>query len=244
MQAQAVERQALTIRIPVEDLGRYAGLTALVTSLLAAAGILATVAYLSAWGVPGPVVRMDPLTAALRSETVLYQVLLLSAVVFGLGALWRRLGRSRWIGRIAIVAGIGVVAVLAVDAFIGGWTGPAITIGGGAALLAGHESGRLSTRTTWKLFAVVALVAAMQTGAESGRLIRDDVAYQTELVLATRTPVAGLGGGVEDGGGYRYGDLYLVFRDGESLYVSRPGTGAMVWIVPSSNLMSFGIVGR
>lgn len=239
--AVTTERAPLTIRIPVDELARYAGLTALASSVLAVAGILATASYLSAWGVPTPLVRMDPLTAALRSETVVYEFLTLGLVVFGLAWLSRRLRHRRLVRRAVLVGALGVLGVLAVGSITGGYLGPAMTVVGGAGLFLAHERNLAGGRATAILFASVALVAAIQTGAESGSLVRDVPAFQTSIALATRTEIAGLPGGVETGGGWQYEGLYLVFRDGESVYVSRPGLGEAAWIVPTGNLMSLGV---
>jgi hypothetical protein len=128
-----------------------------------------------------------------------------------------------------------------VEALVGGFVGPIITVAGGVGIAVGHRQGWLATRAAAAAFAIVALVAAYQTGAESGRLIRDVTAWQTPVTLTSRTPIGGLDGGVEDGGSWRYDDLYLVFRDGEAVYVSRPGGGTVVWIVPAMHVMSIGL---
>ena len=123
----------------------------------------------------------------------------------------------------------------------GGWTGPLVTIVGGVGLAAVHHLRGLGPRTRTVLFAAIALGAAFITGSESGRLIRDDPAWQTPVTLTSRVPVGGLHGGVEAGGAWQYDDLYLVFRDGEAVYVSRSGAGRTVWIVPAMHVMSLGI---
>jgi hypothetical protein len=235
------EPPPLRVRIPVDELARYAGLTALASTVLAVAGILATATYLSAWGVPTPVVRMDPLTAALRSESVVYQFLTLALIVFGLSWLSRKLADRGLIRYVMLAAAFGVLGFLAAESIAGGYLGPTLTVVGGAGVFLAHERGLASTRTASVLFITIAFASAFQTGAESGRLIRDRPEFQTPVVLATRTEVAGLPGGVETGGGWQYERLYLVFRDGESIYVSRPGLGAATWIVPAGNLMSLGI---
>jgi hypothetical protein len=233
----------LQIRVPVDDLAKYAGLIGLASATLAVTGVFATTAYLSAWSVPAPVLRLDPLTAALRSDTVIYQSLVLWLVVYGLDLLLRRLPAGRKV-RIPVLAVVGaLLALLVYDSIAFGFYGPVITVVGGVGLLVAHHRHRLSARGTVVAFVLVALAAAYQTGAESGRLIRDDTTYQTPLVLTTRSAVGGLAGR-ETGFGWTYDGLYLVFRDGESIYVARPGPGHGVWIVPVSNVMSVGIADR
>ncbi|HET7726192.1 MAG TPA: hypothetical protein VFK54_02595 [Candidatus Limnocylindrales bacterium] len=235
--------RSLALRLPVDELSRYAGLTAAASAVLAVAGILSTAAYLSAWNVPGPLVRLDPLTAALRSETVLYQCVMLGVTLFGMASLDGIVEQRRIAGRLAIVAAVAVLGLLGMQSVLAGFTGPAITVGGGLVLYVLHRAGRLTERGTLVWFAMVALVAAFQTGTESGRVIRDDPAFRTQLVLSARTPIAGLGGGREEGGAYHYRGLYLVFRDGESVYVSRDGAGSQVWIVPAMHVMALGVAG-
>jgi hypothetical protein len=233
----------LQVRIPVDDLAKYAGLIGLASATLAITGVFATTAYLSAWGVPAPVLRLDPLTAALRSETVIYQSLVLWAVVYGLDVLARRLaGRPRVrLGAFALAAG--VLALITYDSLTFGFWGPVITVVGSVLLLVAHHRAWVSARGTVVAFVLVALAAAYVTGVESGRLIRDDTLYQTPVVLTTRSAIGGLAG-TESGFGWTYDGLYLVFRDGESVYVARPGSGREVWIVPASNVMSVGIARR
>lgn len=230
----------LSFRIDVDEIGKYASVTAVGSAILAGAGILATVAYLSAWNVPAPLIRLDPLTAALRSETVLYQVAVLAAIVFGLDAAARRIGDRR--GRLlaSLLAAL-LGAYLVLDAVMGGFAGPAVTIVGGVALFVAHRRLRFGPRVTAICFAAIALVSAFQTGTESGRLIRDDTTWQTPVTLTSRAPIGGLDGGVEDGGAWQYDDLYLVFRDGEAVYVARTGHGSAVFLVPAMHVLSLGV---
>ena len=233
--------RTLSLSIDIDQLAKYGSALALGSAVLATAGVLSVVTFLSAWDVPAPIVRLDPLTAALRSESVVYQFAVLAALVFGVDAVVHRLaGRPRL--RIAAgLAGLALLIALAADFVTGGFLGPILTIGGGVGLAAVHARWPLGRRTRVTAFAVIALAAAFQTGVESGRLIRDDPTWQTPIVLTSRVPVGGLSGGVEAGGAWQYTDLYLVFRDGEAVYVSRPGAGSAVWIVPAMHVMSLGI---
>lgn len=235
--------RTLTLDVDVDRLGKYASLMALGSAVLAGSGILSVVAYMSAWDVPAPLIRLDPLTAALRSETVIYQVAVLAAIVFGLDALARRLPDRRVAIGLATGGAAIVTGYLVVDLVLGGYLGPAITVVGGVALFVGHRRGLVGPRSTAVLFAVIALLAAYQTGAESGRLIRDDPTWQTPLTLTSRTPIGGLDGGIATGDAWRYSGLYLVFRDGEAVYVSRSGRGSAVWIVPAAHVMAIGMGG-
>jgi hypothetical protein len=233
--------RTLSIDVDVDQLAKYGSALALGSAVLATAGVLSVVAYLSAWGIPAPLIRLDPLTAALRAESVVYQFVVLAAIVFGIDAVVTRLAARR-IGRVFVAATGGLaLAVLAVGLAAGGFTGPLVTIVGGVGLAAIHHWRGLGPRTRTVLFAAIALGAAFITGSDSGRLIRDDPAWQTRVTLTSRVPVGGLGGGVEAGGAWQYEGLYLVFRDGEAVYVSRPGAGTAVWIVPAMHVMALGI---
>ena len=233
-------RATLSIPIDTDVLAKYAGLIGLASAILAVAGIFATTAYLSAWGIPAPVLRLDPLTAAIRSETVVVQCLTLWMLVYGLDVLRRRIAAQPRTRRVVVYGAIGAaLAGLLVNALANAFAGPVVTIVGGVLLLAAHASDRLSPRATLVAFAILAVAGAYETGAESGRLIRDHAAFRTPLEVTTRTEVGGLRG-TEVGFGWRYDGLYLVFRDGESVYVARPGD-TRVWIIPVSNVMAVGI---
>ena len=60
------------------------------------------------------------------------------------------------------------------------------------------------------------------------------------LELTTRAPIAGLDS-TDIGGAWSVPDMYLVFRDGESFYVSRPGAGSRVWVVPAGSVVSVAV---
>jgi hypothetical protein len=237
--AAPADRPALKVSVPVDDLARYAGLIGLVTGALAIAGVLASTAYLSAWHVPAPVIRLDPLTAALRSDSVLYQSLVLAAIVFGIDRLLRRLSAGSKVRAAALVILAGLVVLSVADSIRNGLLGPVITVVGGVCLLALHQTRRLGSRGTAVGFVLVVLAAAWQSGAETGILVRDGTAQRVSVSLTTRSQVAGLGG-TESGLGWTYNGLYLVFRDGESVYVAR-GVERTIWVIPAGNVMSLGI---
>ena len=231
-----LEAPVLTLRLPLEQLTRYAGLTALATAVLVLAGILSTVAYLSAWRVPAELVRMDPLTAALRSETVLVQILLLVVIVLGLqGAMRYRLRDPRR-GRLVVAATAVLIALVAVWSLAAGFVGWFVGILG-AVLVFGASCRRyIGERAVLTLIAVIAVATAIQTGRELGHAMRDHPKFHTELTLTTRAPLAGLEGTQVDQG-WTYARLYLVMRDAEALFVSRPGS-RQVWLVPAGNVLS------
>lgn len=233
--------RTLSLNVDIDELAKYGSALALGSAVLAAAGVLSVVAYLSAWDIPAPLIRLDPLTAALRSESVVYQFAVLAAIVFGIDALVHRSADRRFVRAIVTVLAAGVLTALVISLVLGGYAGPIVTIAGGVGLAMVHHLRGLGPRTRMAAFAAIALIAAFQTGAESGRLIRDEGIWQTSITLTSRVPVGGLSGGVEAGGAWQYGGLYLVFRDGEAVYVSRPGAGSAVWIVPAMHVMALGI---
>ena len=236
----ASQRPAIHRAVSVDELSRFAGLIGLVSATLAVSGTFATAAYLSAWNLPPVVVRIDLLTAALRSEAVVVQSLILAFVVYGLDALIRRLP-TRGVVRYAALIVTGLVLFLyVVISLVFGFVEPAVTVLGGLVLLFLHHRGRISPRTTAIVFVLIALVAGYATGAETGRAVRVDPAYQTPVVLTTQTGVGGLSG-TQTGSGWTYSDLYLVYRDSGSVYVAMPGGGSSVWMIPDANLMSLGI---
>ncbi len=239
--ARPTREATLSVGLDLDQLAKVGSALALGTAILATAGVLSVVAYLSAWNVPAPLVRLDPLTAALRSDAVLSQVVTLGVIVFGTELLVRRLPQRR---RTRAVVGVGAIAgatLVAIGLLSGGYLGPTLAIAGGVGLALLHQLRGVPARPRLVAFAAIALLSAFQTGAESGRLVRDVVQWQTPVVLTSRVPVGGLAGGVEAGGAWQYRELYLVFRDGEAVYVSRPGAGPAVWIVPAMQVMSLGI---
>lgn len=232
-----------SLRLPIEELSRYAGLTALVSAVLAAAGILATIAYLAAWEVPAPILRLDPLTAALRSEVVLYQLAITGVVLIGLVEVSRRLERRRWLGRVALGMAVILIGFLAFDALRGGYLGPVITLAAGVALFTAHRWRWLSDRAIVVIIVLVSLASAAQTGYEMGVGYRDGRTAQIQLALTTTAPIGGLAGSPVDGAAWRYDGLYLVFRDGESIFVSRSGEGSTIWVVPATRIAAVQLVG-
>jgi hypothetical protein len=234
------ERPAIHRAVSVDELARFGGLIGLVTATLAVSGTFATAAYLSAWDLPPIVARIDLLTAALRSQAVIVQSLLLAFIVYGLDALIRQLP-TRAVFRYAALSLIALVLFLyAATSLYFGFIEPAVTVVGGVLLLILHRRGRISPRATAIAFVLIALVAGYATGAETGRAVRDHAAYQTPVVLTTQSEVGGLSG-TQSGSGWTYSDLYLVFRDSESIYVATPGGGSVVWMIPDGNVMSLGL---
>jgi hypothetical protein len=233
-------RPAIHRAVSVDELTRFAGLIGLVSATLAVSGTIATAAYLSAWDLPPVVARLDLLTAALRSQAVIVQSLLLAFIVYGLDALIRQLptkGRLRY----AALSVIGLALLLyAASSLYFGFVEPAVTVVGGVSLLLLHRRGRISPRITAVGFVAIALVAGYASGLETGRGVRSDAAYQTPVVLTTQSEVGGLSG-TQTGSGWTYSNLYLVFRDSGSVYVSTPGGGSAVWMIPDANVMSLGL---
>ena len=228
------ERRGIHHAVSLEDLTAVAGLIGLVSATLAVAGVIATAAYLSAWDLPPVVIRIDPLAAALRSEAVIVQSLNLALIVYGLDALFRRLPR-RALVRYGVIGIVAVVLVLeAAVSLYYGFIEPTLTVIGGVAILVAHYRGWVSRRMTGVAFVVVALLAGYQTGREDGLGVRTNAAYQTRVILSTRSPVGGLNG-IDNGSGWTYDRLYLVFRDSAALYVSA-NDGSAVWLVPDSNI--------
>lgn len=239
LDASPADRTTLRHAVPVDELARYAGVIGLVTAVLAVAGVLSTSAYLSAWNVPPSVIRLDPLTAALRSDDVVYEVVTLAAIVFGIDYVVRRLaGRPRV--RAVLLAAIGaVLGLLVFDAIQHNLAAPVMTAGGGVGLVALYQSGRIRLRAAVAAFLLLALLTAFVGGAERGQLVRTGTARGVPVSITTRAETPGLDGH-ETGSGWSYAGLYLVFRDAESLYVARP-EDSRVWVVPAGNVMSFAI---
>jgi hypothetical protein len=136
---------------------------------------------------------------------------------------------------------VGLLVLVALESVLSGLWGPAVSIAAGLFMFAAIVTGRIAARTALIVYAVAALIGAWQTGSEYGVLTRDVDAFRTPILMTTRTPVAGLDG-VAEGTAWTYGGLYLVFRDGETLYVSRPGAGSDVWLVPASNVAALALV--
>lgn len=234
------ERPAIHRAVSVDELTRFAGLVGLVSGTFVVSGIVATTAYLSAWDLPPVVVRIDLLAAALRSQAVVVQALLLAFIVYGLDALIRQLPPRGSVRNAALLL-IGLVLFLyAAISLYFGFVEPAVTVIGGVALLLLHRGRRISPRIIAIGFVLIALVAGYATGAETGRAIRADPAYQTRVVLTTQSEVGGLSG-TQTGSSWTYSDLYLVFRDSESVYVALTGGGSNVWMIPDGNVMSLGL---
>jgi hypothetical protein len=233
-------RPAIHRAVSVDDLTRFAGLLGLLSATLVVSGTVATAAYLSAWDLPPVIVRLDLVTAALRSQAVIVQSLILAFIVYGLDSLIGQLPARRPV-RSATLFLIGLALFLyAAISLSFGFVEPALVVIGGVVLLFLHRRRRISPRTTGIGFVMVALVAGYASGAETGRGVRADSAYQTPVVLTTRSPVGGLSA-TESESAWTYSDLYLVFRDTDSVYVAMPGGGSEVWMIPDSNVVSLGL---
>lgn len=236
-------RPAIHRAVSADELTRFAGLIGLVSATLAVSGTFATAAYLSAWGLPPVVLRLDVLTAALRSQSVIVQSLLLAFIVYGLDTLIRQLPARRTV-RYAVLVAIGLLlfAYPAISLAFG-FAEPAVTVIGGVLLLLLHHRARISPRVTAIGFVLIALAAGYLSGVETGRGVRDDPSYQTPVVLTTQSEVGGLTG-TQTGSGWTYSNLYLVFRDSGAVYVAVSGGGSTVWMIPDGNVRSLGINAR
>jgi hypothetical protein len=171
---------------------------------------------------------------------VIVQSLLLAFIVYGLDALIRQLP-TRGVLRKSALFLIALALFLYVSTSLYfGFVEPTVTVVGGVVLLLLHRRGRISPRATAFGFVLIALVAGYASGVETGRAVRDDAAYQTPVVLTTQSEVGGLSG-TQTGSGWTYSDLYLVFRDSDSIYVATPGGGSVVWMIPDGNVMSLGL---
>jgi hypothetical protein len=124
------------------------------------------------------------------------------------------------------------------QALLGWYEGPFITLGTAILIWLAHRFGSLGERGVAVALATAALIGAYVNGYESGVLIRDQAEFRTPVLLAAGSPVGGLTGRPLEGTGWEYDGLYLVFRDGEAVYVSVPGTGRRVWLVPAANVAS------
>lgn len=225
-------------RWSIDTLAEYIGLTALASAALLIAGLGFTSAYLSAWQIPLSAVQVDPVAAALRSDAAIYDALLIGAVALLAGLAMRRLaslGLARALAAAAVTAvalGLGIVAGVLL------YWGVALAILVGIVIAFGRQQGWLHG---WRLVAVVAIGALLSgyaTGYSVGRQTRDDESRQTPVRLTTAVPVAGLSDGVEEGTAWHYDRLYFVYRDASSVYVSRPGRGAVAWAIAEFNLRS------
>ena len=236
--AQPADPRGLSFRAPIETLTRYAGITALVTGAMVVSGFVATGAYLSAWGIPGWVVKVDPVSAALLAADVVTLALVGAIVLFGLVELRRRLWRrGRWSTLIPLAVVLVIVGI-AVVMLVTRVPGLPVVMLGAVALFAIHARGWLGDIAVAAAFALLTILSAYQTGERAGQLVRDDAAWQRPVVLSTRAPVAGLERGTAGEGSWTYEGLYLVFRDLDSVYVSVPGAGPIAWAIPASNLLS------
>jgi len=225
--------------IPIDTLAEYVGATAVISGGLLLAGLWSTAAYLSAWGIPVWLVALDPLATALRSDSAVYLGLLAAVVALVPRALERTTSGR---GRVLMTALALIASVVVTTALVAlGALGVAIAVGGGALTFAVSARGLVRERGMAGLIVAVAIVAGYQASATMGERLRDDPPAATRVAITTLSPVAGLDGGSSNERGWEYRDLIVFFRDNNSIYVSRPGSGTNAWIIPNANVMSVGI---
>ena len=230
-----------TLALPIDTLAEYVGATAVISGGLLLAGLWSTAAYLSAWEIPVWLVALDPLSTALRADSVVYLGLLAAAITLAIRALAESTtGRQRMVvtGLVATLALVVAAALAALDAL---GVAIAIAIAGGALTFAAAARGLVGGRGMAGLIVAVAIVAGYQASATMGARLRDDPPAATRVAITTLSPVAGLDGGMSNERGWEYRDLVVIFRDNNSVYVSRPGSGASAWSIPNANVMSVGI---
>lgn len=226
--------------ITLETISRVAGLSALVGAVLAGAGMLYTYSYLSAWGIAPPLVKMDPLSAALRAEGIAYQVLLFASGFSAVRAAFRWRPRLRML-RMAAVAGAAVaIAALVIESVAGGFLGGAIALVAGASLAAIHRVRPVRRRTTLSLASFAILLSSYVTGTEIGRATRDDPIWQREVQVVTDMAIGDLARTTIEAGIWQYDDLYLIFRDERQLYVGTPDSTA-AWLLDAEHILSLRI---
>ncbi len=219
----------------INTVAEYVGVTALASAALLVGGVFSSGAYLAAWNVPIWVVKLDPLTAALRAETVLYTAALLLAAAGGYAWFRRRLTGMRR-GAMTDVAAAGFALLALATLALVGFVGPGIAIASGVVIAMLRLRGGIGDWLALALSVIALTISAHQTGMSSGVLVRDNAAWQTPIAITTQLPVAGLPGAIADGDGWRYEDLYLVFRDDHAVLVGKPGAGSVAWIVTDLNL--------
>jgi len=228
-------------RLSIDSFAEYVGVTALASAGLLLAGVASTGAYLAAWRIPVWMVELDPISTALRAETVLYTAALMAAVVVALVIVRRLSARAAHRWHMAYPAAVSLLLVAPVGLVAVGIIGPALAVAGAVLLAIGRRLGWFGDLALTVAFAVVATVSAHFTGLALGTFVRDNTAWQTPVVLTTQAPVGGLAGGVEEGEAWRYEDLYVVYRDSDAIYVSTPGAGPIAWMVTELNLRSLTI---
>jgi len=224
----------------LEAVSRMAGLSALVGAMFVGAGMLYTYSYLSAWGIAPPLVKMDPLSAALRAEGVAYQVLLFASTFLLIRAAYRWNPR-KLVMRLGVAAGLTVVlGALVVDSVAGGFVGGAIALLGGSGVAVLHVLNRMGRRPTLIIACLVILLSSYVTGVEIGRATRDDPSWQREVQLVTDVAVGDLQRSAVTSADWQYDELYLIFRDDRQLYVGARGR-TDAWLVDAGHVLSMRI---
>lgn len=223
--------------VNVEVISRVAGLSAVAGAILAGAGMLYTYAYLSAWGIAPPLVKMDLISAALRAEGVAYQVLLFAGAFLVTRAVLRWTPRLR-ILRLAGLAGTGFVVVgLSADSVLGGFAGGAIALLGGVTLAVLRARERVGLRGVVITAGIVVLLSSYVTGTELGRATRDDRQWQRPVRVVTDVAMGDLGDPTTGAPSFQYEGLYLIFRDDRQLYLGVPGSDE-AWLLDGEHVLS------
>lgn len=233
----------LAFGLTLDSLGRLTGISAAAFGVLVAAGMLNTGAYLSAWDIPTPLLRLDPLTAALRTEETAYQLIQFGVVFWALTATHRRLGRRPRVRTAALTGIVALVALLSWISIAGGFPGPAVSVIGAVFLFAGYRLRQvMSLPVAVGLFAAVALLAATITGHNWGTTFRTQPETRTHVTMSTSNVIEGLPGARAVGGVWHYRDLYLVFRDDEHLYVGSNTAEGRAWLIVLVDVRSLSVV--
>lgn len=228
--------------LSLDSLGRLTGISAAAFGVLVGAGMLNTGAYLSAWDIPTPLLRLDPLTAALRTEETAYQLIQFGAVFWALMATHRRLGHRPRLRAAALTSIVALVALLSWISIAGGFPGPAVSVIGAVLLFTGYRLRPvMSLPVAIGLFAAVTLLAATITGHNWGTTFRTQPETRTNVAMSTSNAIEGLPGATEADGVWHYRNLYLIFRDDEHLYVGSNGVEGQAWLIVLEDVRSLSV---
>jgi len=232
----------LSFGLSLDSLGRLTGISAAAFGVLVGAGMLNTGAYLSAWDIPTPLLRLDPLTAALRTEETAYQLLQFGAVFWVLTAAHRRFDHRPRLRAAALTSIVALVALLSWISIAGGFPGPAVSVIGSVLLFAGYRLRPvMSLPVAVGLFAVITLLAATITGHNWGTTFRTQPETRTNVTMTTSNAVDGLPGATRADGVWHYRNLYLIFRDDEHLYVGSNSVEGQAWLIVLEDVRSLSV---